>query len=231
MNFESFSLQHLGAVITFILLTFIIILTGRRSNVKTSVALGYGISLVAFIVLVADLIYRLSSGIFDKYVDLPLYLCDISALFLPFVVIARNRKWIGILYFWAMAGTLQALITPELEHGFPEIEFFRYFIMHGAIVTAILYVVIVDGIRINWQDFLHAIVYAQGYLITVHIINVTIGSNYSYTLHKPRDPTILDFMGSWPWYLLWGEIMMIVFFLVLMIPFVFRKPSAEDMSA
>ena len=226
--FEAFSVQHFSVLLLFAVFTAFVIYLGKISNERTKTHIGFSISFLALSVMVIDLVYRLLTGIFDILNDLPLFLCDLVVCILPFVILQKSRKWLGILYFWAIAGTLQALITPELKQGFPAFEFFRYFIMHAGIVTAVLYAIIVWKIRIGWRDFYLAIVYAQIYLVCIHIINVILSSNYSYTMQKPEGRTILDLMGAWPWYLLWAEGLMIALFCLLMVPFLFAKSAEEE---
>ncbi|MEO5906600.1 MAG: TIGR02206 family membrane protein [Saprospiraceae bacterium] len=225
--FESFSLQHFSALIVFALFTFLAVWFGWNSSDTTKKWIGLSIAFAALFIMVFDSIYRLMTGRFDILDDLPLFLCDIVACMLPFIILTKNRKWMGILYFWAVAGTLQALITPELEEGFPRFEFFRYFIMHAGIVSAVIYCIVVWRIKINWKDFFNAIMFAQVYIVFVHIINILLNSNYSYTVRKPNDPSVLDLMGDWPWYIFWGEILMIVLFLLLMIPFLFETRTSR----
>ena len=222
-KFENFSNQHLAAVGFFVLFTFIFIWFGKNSDEKRKWQIGLAISFLGFAVMITDLGYRLVTGIFDIKKDLPFFLCDVVVLILPLVISLRNRKWLGILYFWAVAGTLQALITPELDHGFPTFEYFRYFIMHAGIVSAVVYCIVVVDIKITWRDFVHAILYAQVYLIAVFIINLLLDTNYSYTMAKPRTTTLMDILGPWPWYILTAELLMIVLFLALMIPFILKK--------
>ena len=230
-EFVTFSTEHVLALLIFILITILLIITGSRVDALTKKRIGISIALTAFMALVIESIYKLFSGTYDVLGDLPLFLCDIAAIGLPAVIWLHNRKWLGILYFWAMAGTLQALITPELDHGFPSFHFFRYFLMHAGIVSAVIYVVIVFRIFISWKDFWRAIFYAQIYLVGVHLINLILGSNYSYTVRKPRTPTVLDYLGEWPLYLLGGELLMIFLFFILLLPFLFRrypKPVLEE---
>jgi len=196
---------------------------------KTNIALV--LAGLTFSTLLIEALIKGSEGTYDYLNDLPLFLCDLVAVLLPFILYSRNRKWIGILYFWAMAGTIQALITPDLKEGFPSFHFFRYFMTHAGIVAAILYTVVVWKIRITWKDFFNAIVFAQVYLVAIHLINQLLGSNYAYTMHKPFGPTILDLMGAWPWYILWGELLMIILFLLLMVPFLANKGYQKDDSS
>lgn len=226
--FETFSAQHISTLFIFGLITFAVIRKGKAAEEPQKTDIGIVIAGLTFSTLLIDAIVKLFYGTFDIYSDLPFFLCDLVAMFLPFVLLYQNRKWIGILYFWALAGTMQAIITPDLEEGFPSFHFFRYFIGHAGIIIAILYTVIVHKIDITWQDFIHAVIYAQVYLVGVHMINTMMGSNYGYTMHKPPGGSVLDFLGPWPWYLLVGEFLMVGLFLLLMVPFIIKKAKVQN---
>lgn len=229
--FKSFSFQHFSALIVFVLVTLLAIWIGWKSNERTKIGIGFSMAIIAFSFMTFDLIYRLFTKNFDILDDLPLFLCDLVVCMLPIVIWTRNRKLLGILYFWAVAGTLQALLTPELKSGFPSFEFYRYFIMHGGIVSAVIYCIVVLKINITWKDFLNAVLYAQFYLIGIHIINIILSANYSYTMKKPDSATILDLMGEWPWYILVAEIVMIILFLVLMLPFILKRTGGTVLTS
>lgn len=226
-GFESFSVQHFSALCAFGIVTFVAIRKGYDAEepLKTNIALV--MAGLTFSSLLIEAMVKWAERSFDLLTDLPLFLCDLVALLLPFVLYTYNRKWIGILYFWALAGTLQALITPELEYGFPSFHYFRYFITHAGIVSVVLYTVVVWKINIGWRDFLNAVIYAQLYLVGIHIINQVLGSNYSYTMQKPFSASALDFLGAWPWYILWGEVLMVLLFLLLLSPFLWVRPKAQ----
>ena len=219
-GFETFSTQHFLTLFALGSITYMAIQKGKVADEPLKTDLGLIIAGPTFSTIVVDAIYKLAFHTFDYLVDLPFFLCDLVALMLPFILYQRNRKWIGILYFWALAGTMQALLTPDIEDGFPSFHFFRYFLGHAGIIISVLYTVIVHRVRIHWQDFINAILYAQVYLVGVHLINQVLGSNYAYTMHKPPGPSILDLMGPWPWYILGGEVLMVILFLLLILPFV-----------
>lgn len=229
-GFESFSAEHLTTLVAFGMVTYVAIRKGKAAEEPEKSNIGLMIAGLALSTLLIDAIVKLAFGSFDILVDLPFFMCDLVAMILPFIILSENRKWIGILYFWALAGTMQALITPDVEAGFPSFHFFRYFIGHGSIIIAILYTVIVKRIRIGWHDFLNAIIYAQGYLVAVHLVNQILSSNYGYTMQKPPGPSILDLMGPWPWYILWGEFLMVFLYLLLLAPFLFWPARATDIS-
>jgi len=206
-------------------ITIVLITRGRKAKYFKQRKTAIFLATLIFASEITEAIVMIINGQYDIRNHLPLFLCDIAALMLPWVIYYHNRKWIGILYFWAMAGTMQALITPDLVSGFPTFDYFRYFFMHGGIVITVLYTVIIFRIKISWKDLLNAVLYAQFYLICIHLINLAFHFNYSYTIEKPPGPTVLDLFGPWPWYIFWGEVLMIVLFLILLIPFLFRRTS------
>jgi len=224
-EFHTFSVQHFGILLLLTGIATVLIRKGRQLDDEEKFKLALIIAGITFSFEIIEALVLSVQGHYDYRVDLPLFLCDLSAVILPFVLLRKNRKWIGILYFWTMAGTLQALITPDLEKGFPSFEYFRYFTMHGGIVIAILYTIIVFKIRINWRDLIQAVLYAQVYLVCIHLINQVLQTNYSYTIQKPAGATILNYFGPWPWYIMWGEVLMLVLFLVLLLPFILFRPS------
>jgi hypothetical integral membrane protein (TIGR02206 family) len=215
--FEAYTWQHLLPLVFFSLAGFLLIRNAKGWSERTQTRVGFITSLIVLAFMVGGSIIKLSRGTFDYTDDLPLYLCRLIAWALPVVMWYRNKFWAGIFYFWVLAGTLQGLITPDLEEGFPDYFYFRYWFLHAGLVIAALYAVLVFKVQIKWQHFWLAIGFAQVYIIIIHIINVAIGSNYSYTIRKPPG-SILDFMGPWPWYILAGEGVMVILFLLLMIP-------------
>ena len=111
----------------------------------------------------------------------------------------------------------------DLAEGFPDYFFFRYWSLHAGLVVTILYAVLVIKLPLGWKDFWRAIVATQLYLVFVHLANISLGSNYSYTMHKPHGASILDVMGEWPWYILAGEGVMIILFFVFLFPYLIIK--------
>lgn len=226
-HFQTFSVQHIITLLVLGIFTWLMIIFGRKAEGRKKMWYGYSIASASFAMLLIDLGLRLITHTLDILNDLPIFLCDLVALVLPFVILQENRKWLGIFYFWTLGGTLQALITPELSSGFPTFEFFRYFIMHGGIVSAMIYSVIVLRLKISWRDLVNAVIYIQVYLVFIHVINMSLGSNYSYTMAKPISTTLLNVLGDWPWYIFSAEVLMIIMFILLLVPFLIFRGKSE----
>ncbi|MCB0269973.1 MAG: TIGR02206 family membrane protein [Calditrichaeota bacterium] len=161
---------------------------------------------------------RLGLKRFDYKNDLPLDICNIIALFLPIAMWQPTQSVNEILYFWVLVGTLQAIITPNVEDGFPTYTFFKYFTVHSGLVVYIIYSTTVFGLYPDWISIWKSIAYLHIYAVLILIVNLLIGSNYFYILRKPNKPSLLDYLGPWPWYLLACEVLIAVLCLVVYLP-------------
>jgi hypothetical integral membrane protein (TIGR02206 family) len=77
--------------------------------------------------------------------SLPLDLCDFTCLVATAACWSRIPLCVELTYFWAFAGTLQAIITPDVETPFPHLAFINYVVEHEAIVVAAVFLVV--GLR------------------------------------------------------------------------------------
>jgi len=152
--------------------------------------------------------------------SLPLALCDVA------LVVAAVACWyprwslgVELTYFWGLAATLQAVLTPDLHVGFPSVEFVQFVVGHLGIVIAALYLVV--GLRIAPRPgaavrvFLITVAYAAA----IGLFNWLTGSNYMYLAAPPENPSLLSLLGPWPWYILSAAGVAIVLFAVLDAPF------------
>jgi len=226
-NFEMFSVWHFSPVLLFILAGYLFIRKGRGlSSREDKLKLAFWASLPGTIMILGWMLYRWASGTFDITEDLPVHLCNFVSVLLPFYFLRPDPKLFGVLYFWVMVGTFQAVVTPGLEHGFPHFWYFRYWVIHCGLVILVLYAIIVLEERISWEDLKRAFIFTNGYVLFTLVINAAVGANYFYTLEKPRTASLLDVLGPWPWYLFTGQLMMALLFAVYLLPFVVMKARA-----
>ncbi len=222
-KFQSFSQEHWFSLLFMALLfCFIIFISKKYLNESQQRNLGFGLALfTTFGLLLRTYIYY-RIGSFSIIDGLPLYVCRLLTFVVPFLMWNKNKKLFGILYFLVLAGTTQALLTPDLKFGFPNFESIFYWQIHGGLVLVILYAVFVYKMKPNFRDLKNAFICCIIYLIVIHGINHLLGSNYAYTMHKPKVASILDLMGPWPIYLLTGIGVSILLFGILYLPF-FKK--------
>ncbi|HET7338745.1 MAG TPA: TIGR02206 family membrane protein [Candidatus Dormibacteraeota bacterium] len=166
-------------------------------------------------------VYLLAGGVPGSRLaqSLPLQLCDVAIFIAAAALWTQNRLLVEITYFWGLAGTVQALLTPDLPQHFPSYPYWQYYIAHGGVVSAALLLVV--GMRLHPRPW--AAVRVAGltlaYAAVVGIVDVLTMSNYLYLRSKPPTATLLDLLGPWPVYIVSATAIGIVLFAVLDAPF------------
>lgn len=135
--------------------------------------------------------------------SLPLALCDVA------LVVAAVACWfpgwalgVELTWFWGLTGTLQAVLTPDLSAGFPQLEFFQFVVGHVGIVVAACYLVI--GLRLVPRpgSVMRIFAITAAYTVFVGVFDWLTGSNYMFLRAPPEHWSLLSVLGRWPWYLL-----------------------------
>src|SRR6059036_2846434 len=152
--------------------------------------------------------------------SLPLQLCDVAIFIAAAALWTRNRLLVDVTYFWGLAGTIQALLTPDLPQHFPSYPYFQYYIAHGGVVASAL--VLVVGLQIHPRPWavLNVAALTIAYAALVGAIDLVTGANYMYLRAKPPTATLLDLLGPWPWYI--GSAALIGFALLALLDAPFR---------
>ena len=167
-------------------------------------------------------------GTWSVQSSLPLALCDVALVVAA--VACLYPSWslgVELTYFWGLAGTLQAVLTPDLHVGFPSVEFVLFVVGHLGIVLAALYLVV--GLRIVPRPGAAVRVFGitVAYAAVIGAFNWLTGSNYMYLAAPPENPSLLSLLGPWPWYLLSATGVAIVLFAVLDAPFRLTRGRAS----
>ncbi len=190
---------------------------------RGKILLGTALAVTCSLAVIARIIMTIISGEFSLQEELPLHICRVMALTIPFAMYYKSRKWMGVFYFMILAGTLQANFTPDITYGFPHHSYITYWFLHSLLVVVPIYSIFVYGFRFNIKDLWRAFFVTNIYMIVITVYNLLTNSNYMYTLEKPPVKTILDLFGPWPWYLVVTEFIAVFLFFLLLVPFKFGK--------
>ncbi len=210
-TFTQFGFQHFASAILIVLAMIIIPLVVRRAKSiaqKTAVILAS----ILLVFKVGEPIYRIAIGEAWQ-TQLPLQLCDIGAFTIALFLLRENSLLFKLGYFWGLGGGIQSILTPDLQIGFPHIDFFFYFIPHGLSMVCVLYSIVVfkhrPTLKSVGQVFLITLLYAA----ILYPVNILLDANYLFLMSKPHGTTLLTFLGPWPWYIL--SLMGVAFFVFL----------------
>ncbi|MCB9234777.1 MAG: TIGR02206 family membrane protein [Bacteroidia bacterium] len=165
--------------------------------------------------------YLIATGNWHVEDSLPLHACHLTGILSGVVMFWRNQKVYEILIYWGIPGAFHSLLTPELPHGLNGIYLLEYYLSHGGIILAALYLTLVCGMKPARGSWKSMILWSQIVLPVIGLANWLSGGNYMYLAEKPMadNPFI---MGDWPWYILMLEVMMLLHFLLMYLPFHLR---------
>lgn len=119
-----------------------------------------------------------------------------------------------------------ALLTPDLWAPLRSYPSVYFFLAHGAIVIAVLFLVWSKERSLQpgcvWRVFVSVNLFAG----IVGTFNAIFHTNYMYLCRKPGGASLLDYFGPWPVYLLCGELLALLLLWLLWLPFVIARRRA-----
>jgi len=224
-EFRLFGADHIAILGLLSLLSAAILHYGRRSGPGPQLWIGRILAIVLLSYAVAMYARLAYQDLLDPAYALPLELCHWVLIACLVSLFFRNSLASEIAYFWGLGGTLQAVLTPDLQQGFPAWDFLQFFWAHGGILLAIIYLVGVRRFRPRPGSVLRMMIAANVYLVTAGAADLAFGWNYGYLRHPPSQPSLLDHLGPWPWYILSLEAVAFSMFWLLALPWRKRQPS------
>jgi hypothetical integral membrane protein (TIGR02206 family) len=151
---------------------------------------------------------------------LPFQLCDWAMVTIIVALFTGWRGWTEVSYFWGIGGTFQAILTPNLQVGFPDIRFISFFVGHCGIVAGVIYFLIARRFRPTLGSVWRTLAWSQLYLFATLAVDYLTNVNYGFLLHKPQAPSILDYLSDTRWlYILELNGVALFFFAFLYAPF------------
>lgn len=172
---------------------------------------------------VGSVIVHLREDGFDPRYVLPMHLCDWA---LVATVIALTLRWqtcFELAYFWGIAGTAQALITPAVDTS-TVWRVFGFFVVHSVIPASVLWLMFELRMRPLRGAYLRVFLWSEVYLFVALLVNAAIGANYGFLSGRPSAHSLLDFFSDTHWlYVLQINLTGLFFFLILDLPWQFAR--------
>lgn len=215
------STEHLATLaVIAVAITVLVVGARTRPGPWTSLA-GRGLALVLVGAEVGWWIYLVSTGArsSDLASALPLQLCDAAIFVAALALWFRWQLLVELTYFWGLAGTIQALITPDLPQHFPSFPFVQYYVAHAGVVAAALFLVVGLGLWPRRNAFVQIVALTIAYAAFVGLVDAVSGADYMYLRAKPVSATLLDALGPWPWYIAWAALIALALLFALDTPF------------
>lgn len=228
-HFRAFTAPHLVVLMITVILMLILyrfrLLLRKKSLYKNG--LRYGIAAVLLGSELSLYIWYTYTGSWNPANTLPLQLCSISLYLSVFMLLTGSYRVYEITYFIGLAGATQAMLTPDLAYPYPHYRFFHFFIGHIAIILASLFMTWVEGYKPQLISIVKTLIFLNFAAFVVIIANHLTGGNYMFLTEKPANPSLLDFLGPHPWYIVSLEGLALIICLLLYLPFYLQKERQE----
>jgi hypothetical integral membrane protein (TIGR02206 family) len=223
--------EHLGAMAVIVVVTATLVAAARlRPGPWTTIA-ARTLAVVLVGAEVAWWIYLVATHAdrADLAYALPFQLCDAAIFVSALALWLRQQLLVEVTYFWGLAGTIQAVITPDLPQHFPTFPFIQYYVAHGGVVAAALLLIVGLGQWPRPRAILWVGALTVAYAAFVGVLDAATGANYMYLRAKAASATVLDVMGPWPWYIGSAGLVGIALFVILDAPFRVLRRSQSPM--
>ena len=126
---------------------------------------------------------------------------------------------VELTYFWALAGTLQGLLTPDVYFPLWTYDWWQFYGDHSLVVLAALLLVVGRRIYPRKGVVLRVAIASVAFTFLAGIADLVWGGNYMYLRSVPGTGSLLSIMGPWPWYIATTAALAVALLIVLDSPF------------
>ena len=201
VEFSNFTLAHFAPIVIAIgIIFFIYRFRESIRNMKNEKVFRY---IIAFALIISEMSYywRLIAmpSLGPNPVDnLPISVCGWVAIFASYMMIGKSQNLFDISYFWALTGSVFALITPTVISytGPTRFRYYQFWTEHLGIFVAVFYMIFVHKMRPNKKSFVKAYIGLILLAVVAYFANRLIGPGANYLfMARPEDtPSILDIL-------------------------------------
>jgi hypothetical integral membrane protein (TIGR02206 family) len=220
-DFNMFSFSHFVILTIFMLIVVFIFLNRKVMNVEKwrKSEVGVAISLILF--EIANHVWMYVNGTWKVGRSMPLELCNIGLILCVILLFTRKKLAFELLFYIALLGAPQAIITPALTYDYPHFRFFHFFYAHMMVVWVTLYFTWAKEYYPTFRTAIKLIVFINLLLPFILFVNKQVNGNYWFLRHKPKSPSLFDVLGPYPWYIFSLESLLIALSFITW--FIFRK--------
>lgn len=224
-QFKLLGISHL--MIIFIFVIGCILILSFREELKKNMNHLWFRGLIGSIMIFLQISYGLNNyynGIGSIQKDLPLSLCGAAMILSGILMYTYNEKLFSILYFWAVAGVSQALLTPNLgAYGPYHFRYYQFLFGHVGILWIILFMIKIKGYKIEYKDIFRSLSMLIIFSTAVLAFNFAFDANYLYLIKPPAVASMLDLFPEFPMNLPILTMLAFIYFHIAYLPFVITK--------
>ena len=177
--------------------------------------------------------YLIALGDYKWTNTVPLHACHISSYTAGLFLLTREQKFFDFAYFWGLGGGAMALMTPDVEFTFPDLDFITLFFGHGLLFFGVIYIVMVVKQKVTFSSLINALKYSLILLPIMYVLNVMIGgepgyeANLWYLMKAPAGDSLMSLFPSPPWHVFPVFPLVAIIFYILYLPFYFAEKKSK----
>lgn len=226
--FELFGREHLLALTLVVVVQVVLVWRFRAADAATRRSARWAITAALWAQEVGYHVWRASIGEWSAREMLPLHLCSQAVWLGGVLLLTRSDRLYQYVYYAALAGAGMALATPDAgRYGWPHYRFWQFFVSHGLVTFAPVWMTFVEGLRPARGSALRAAAVTAASGLALIPLNLRLGSNYMYTARKPDSASLLDRLPPWPGYLPIAGALLLAVYGGLYAPWAVRDAAAS----
>ena len=201
VEFENFTLPHFIPILIMLLTIAIIgIFKDKIRNLKCEKNIRY---VIAFVMIISEMAYYwrivgIPSLGPSPANDLPIAVCGWVLIFGSYMIVGKSQKLFDICYFWLLAGTIFALITPTVitYTGPTRFRYYQFWAAHLTGYIAVFYMIFVHKMRPTVRSAVRSYLALGVLAVIAYIANQLIGpgANYLFMARPESTPSVLDIL-------------------------------------
>jgi hypothetical integral membrane protein (TIGR02206 family) len=194
-----------------LIIVILVLGMGRVLSHQQNVKVTYIIGGILFFSSVVTPLRTVFNGHWNMVTDLPFHLCGISGLicsFLPFL--KRKQALFDFVFYTGVIGGIMSVLTPQMNgYDGSDFAYLEYYVRHVLIFLLPLYMLKNLNFKLSKYSVFTSFIILNVLLMIIMPLNFYLGSNYMYLAEPPQvdNPLII---GTWPYYLLWFEVFIIL---------------------
>ncbi len=224
--FVRYGISHWCMLVLLVLAAGFLVWLGRRIR-STSSARTCRRGLVC-VILGFQVPFQIYSSLpphWNLATSLPFQLCDLAWMAAVYALWTERAWTLGLLYFWGLTLTPQALLTPQLDFDFPHLQFIMFWGSHSLVVLAAIFMTWGLGKRPDWRQLVITAAVTLAWGLLMLLFNSLAGTNYLYVNKKPPVGTVLDLFGPWPYYLFVELAVILAIWTTMTLPWYLAQPK------